>query len=155
MAILLRLLHLAAHARSDWLLSDDAAEAAELLKESFKRWPSRHRSAKRARPTPSPDAPNDDAMKEHFRRNPEIVENCVDDELFLVNPAGEAIYHLNAVGAALWRLLGEPIRLDEAVDVLRRAFPGVPQAQIARDVGTVLADLAKRGLISGPPAPRR
>ncbi len=156
--ILDRLHDVVGDARCFRLCYDAAAEAAELLKQSFKRWPSRRRPAKRARPTPStasPRAPNDEATKEHFRRNPGIVENCVDDELFLVNPAGEAIYHLNAVGAALWRLLAEPIRLDEAVDVLRRAFPGVPQAQIARDVGTVLADLAKRGLIIGPPAPRR
>ena len=129
-----------------------AAEAAELLKERFKRWPSRRRTARRpARSATAAAARGGGAEKEMYRRNPEILDNPVDDELFLVNSSGQAIYHLNAVGSALWRLLVKPIRLDAAVDVLRRAFPGVPQAQIERDVSAVLADLVKRGLINGPP----
>lgn len=74
----------------------------------------------------------------------------VDDELFLVNPAGEAIYHLNPVGVALWRLLGQPIRIEEAVGLLHEAFPEVSRKRIKRDVATLLADLASRGLVDGP-----
>ena len=151
--ILDRLHDVVGDARCFRLRYDAAAEAAELLKQSFKRWPSRRRPAKRARPTPStvsPGAPNDEATKEHFRRNPGIVENLVDDELFLVNPAGEAIYHLNPVGVALWRLLGQPIHLEEAVGLLHEAFPEVSRKRIKRDVARLLADLASRGLVDGP-----
>ena len=127
-----------------------AAEAAELLKERFKRWPSRRRTARHPARSATSTATRG-AAKEMYRRNPEILDNLVDDELFLVNSSGQAIYHLNAIGTALWQLLVNPIRLDAAVDVLCRAFPRVPQAQIERDVSAVLADLVERGLINGPP----
>ncbi len=82
------------------------------------------------------------------RRNPKVTEKTVDGEIFLVNPDSQGIYHLNAVGTVLWRLLAEPIGVAEAAAMLHQAFPDVSGAQIERDVAALLADLAARGLVS-------
>ena len=83
-----------------------------------------------------------------FRRHPEIVERALGDELFLVDRSSEAIYHLNAISAALWRLLAEPTTVQGAAGVLHRAFPDIAQGRIERDVRALLADLAARKLVS-------
>ena len=46
------------------------------------------------------------------------------DDMFLIDDATGGIHHLNTTGAALWRLLAEPITLREIVEVFREAFPG-------------------------------
>ncbi len=83
-----------------------------------------------------------------YRRNPDVVERSVDDTVFLVEPDSQAIYHLEAVGAALWRLLENPTEIADAVDLLHQAFPDVARDHIERDVTRVIADLESRGLIA-------
>ena len=77
-----------------------------------------------------------------------MTETAIDRDLFLVNPGRQGIYHLNATGAALWRLLAEPIGVEQAVAILHHAFPDVARAQIERDVTKVMAELTARGLIA-------
>lgn len=84
-----------------------------------------------------------------------ISERGVDDEMFLIDGHGEAIYHLDATSAAPWRLLAEPMSRKAVVEALRQAFPDVPARRIRRDVGALLDDLTKRGLIGGGLKPRR
>ena len=72
----------------------------------------------------------------------------LDRDVFLVNPDSQGIYHLNAVGTVLWRLLAEPIGVAQAAAILHQAFPDVSGAEIERDVAALLADLAARGLVS-------
>lgn len=83
-----------------------------------------------------------------FRRNPKVTETAIDRDVFLVDPDSQGIYHLNAVGTVLWRLLAEPIGVAQAAAILHRAFPEVSGAEIERDVAALLADLAARGLVS-------
>ena len=47
----------------------------------------------------------------------------------------------------MWRLLAEPMSRKAVVGALRRAFPDVAAKRIEQDVGSLLDDLAKRGLI--------
>lgn len=74
----------------------------------------------------------------------------VDDELFLACPDDE-IFHLNALGAALWRLLDEPMTADELVALVGAAFPDTPREVLARDVAAFLERLRARGLIEARP----
>ena len=82
-----------------------------------------------------------------YLRDPGIVETAVERDLFLVNPEGQAIFQLNAVGAALWRLLAEPVVLDQAVGMVHQAFPDIARQQIHNDVAALIDDLAARGLV--------
>ncbi len=129
----------------------DGEHAVALLKEAFGRWPSRRRRAGRSRaagPAAVAPAQADRAIGPRFRRNEGVTETAIDRDLFLVNPGRQGIYHLNATGAALWRLLAEPIGVEQAVAILHHAFPDVARAQIERDVTKVMADLTARGLIT-------
>ena len=138
---------------------DDGEEAAALVRESFRARPGRSPTAAVSAPASvraaafpgnSPGAsPGEPAemIRGTFRRNPAISEKALDGELFLVDADGETIFHLNAVGAGLWRLLAHPTGPGEASDILQQAFPGLEEARIADDVGRLLGALAARGLI--------
>jgi len=64
-----------------------------------------------------------------------------------VDGAGQTIYHLNPVGAGLWRLMDGDCGTDEAIALLQQAFPQVERGVIARDVAALIADLLNRGLL--------
>ena len=80
-------------------------------------------------------------------QNQDVLEKPVEDELFLVEPNSNAIYKLNTVGVALWRLLSRPMTAIEATTFICRAYPDMPPSVIARDVGIVLAELETKGLV--------
>lgn len=144
---------------------DNAEQAVALLTEAFGRWPSSPQPGPQdggvvpettARETSGRGAVVGEtsargaaagAPPSRLRRNPRVVEEAVDHDVFLVNPDSEAIYQLNPVGAALWRLLAEPIGTAQAVDVLHAAFPDVARSQIENDVAELIADLVARGLV--------
>ena len=129
----------------------DGAQAVDLLRKAFDRPPVRRRRARRGRAaaTAPPVAAHRGASAgPRIRRNPDVVETAVDRELFLANPDNQAICHLNAIGTALWRLMAEPIGVEQAIGLLHEAFPDVPREQIERDVNALVADLTARGLVS-------
>lgn len=80
-------------------------------------------------------------------RRADIAETAVEDDVFLVVPETEAIFHLNAVGTALWRLLAEPRSRDDLVMLLSAAFPNAPSSIVATDVDMFLTNLNLGGLI--------
>ena len=57
----------------------------------------------------------------HRRDGVELRE--VGDEIFLIDLRNGRIHYLNATGAALWRLLADPLRLSALVRTFRDAFP--------------------------------
>ncbi len=84
---------------------------------------------------------------QRFRHVDGLDERVVGGDMFLVDPDGEAIYHLNGLGTGLWRLLDGSYGLDDAVSVLRDAFPTVDRKSIEGDVARLIADLTDRGLL--------
>jgi hypothetical protein len=90
---------------------------------------------------------DDTASVPHFRQQPAVALHALDGELFLVDPRDQSIYHLNLVGAGLWRLLREPSTATEAIDVLQAAFPSVDPQRIEHDVTALLGDLLANDLI--------
>ncbi len=94
-----------------------------------------------------------------FRHVDGLDERTVDGDMFLVDPHGEAIYHLNGLGAGLWRLLDGSHGLDDVISVLRDAFPTADRGLIEGDVARLISDLTDRGLLvelsETPTAPDR
>jgi len=86
-----------------------------------------------------------------YRRNPAVTETEVDGQLFLVEPATQEVFYLDANGAALWRLLVEPQRLEDAAAVYAAAFPDTGMATIRHDLDRAFRDLLDRGLIEPVP----
>jgi len=82
-----------------------------------------------------------------YRRNPAIILRAVENDAFLVDPRGQAIFHLNPIAAGLWHLLREPTGISDAVVAISGAFPEVDAPTIKHDVQTLMADLRAKGLI--------
>jgi hypothetical protein len=71
----------------------------------------------------------------------------MDDDTFLVNPASDALFQLNGTATAIWRLLAEPMEIEDVVSGLAEAFPDVAAGTIRADARAVIAQLAGRGLV--------
>lgn len=82
-----------------------------------------------------------------YQRADGVGETLIDAEVFLVKPGSEDVFYLDATGAALWRLLAEPLTAAEAVTVFAAAFPDVPRDRLERDVAALLADFSARKLV--------
>lgn len=82
-----------------------------------------------------------------WRRRAGVSVTEVDDDAFLVDPGTESIFHLNALGRALWTLLATPQTLAAMTEVLHQAFPEVPAATVAADARGFVARLSDRRLI--------
>lgn len=89
----------------------------------------------------------------HIRRSPGIGERLVGDGFFLTDQTGESVYHLNLVGAGVWRLLDGECGLDEAKSLLHHAFPDVAAGRIDRDTDRLVQDLVDQGLLIQPEKP--
>lgn len=71
----------------------------------------------------------------------------MDDDSFLVNPDNDALYRLNSTGTAIWRLLAEPMAVDEIAARFTEAFPDVGQEAIRADIEKAIDQLTGRGLV--------
>jgi hypothetical protein len=87
-------------------------------------------------------------IKSRYTRRPGITERQVDDAIFLVNPENDALYHLNPVGAALWRLLENQISGEEAAELICLAFPDADATTVKMDIVKLLAEFSDHGLIT-------
>lgn len=140
-------------ARLTYSAGDDAAR---LLVERLADWDALDRPARLA---DTPDAGTGRARpaggRGRLRRRDGVRERMTGGELFLVDSSEQAIYHLNAIGTGLWRLLDGACDIDEAVDILHEAFPETGRDQVEKDVGRLVASLLARGLLveAGSPDP--
>jgi hypothetical protein len=66
---------------------------------------------------------------------------------YLADHSGLAVHRLNQGSAAIWRLLEEPMTLDEIVGVLTSAFPDADPPQVTSDTKAVLHGFANAHLI--------
>ena len=80
-------------------------------------------------------------------RHPKIVAREIDHTVFLVGPDNDSVFHLNAIGAAIWRLLAEPVSEAETTQTLIDAFPDIPAEQVRGDVGKLFRDLDARDFL--------
>lgn len=82
-----------------------------------------------------------------YRRRAGLSATPVDDDVFLVVPETEEIFHLNALGRALWDVLAEPATEAQLTAAIAEAFPEQARDAIAADVAAFIKELARRKLI--------
>jgi hypothetical protein len=82
-----------------------------------------------------------------FRRRDDVELREVGEDAFLIDSATGRIHHLNATGAALWRLLAEPTTLREMLDVFREAFPDRTRRVMKKKLKDVLEDFEDSDLL--------
>ncbi|NQV48365.1 MAG: PqqD family protein [Rhodospirillaceae bacterium] len=90
-------------------------------------------------------------MSQLYVQSTGVSERQVDDVAFLANSQNDALYHLNPLAAALWRLLENPISGEGAVAVIHQAFPETDADSIAKDILHLIEELAAHSLIKKPP----
>ena len=91
------------------------------------------------------DASNDPPPATRYRRLDGVIETELDTELILLDPASQAMFSLNAVGARIWRLLDSAN--DAAIVAAVVTDFDVDDATASRDVAVLLGQLAEAGLL--------
>jgi len=70
-----------------------------------------------------------------------------DGQAFLTDAHETLIFNLNATGAAVWRMLGQPATFGEIADTFATAFPERGRDGMAADLSALIGDLAAHGLV--------
>ncbi len=73
----------------------------------------------------------------------------MDDQVFLADPDTDVLFHLDPIGSAVWRLLEQPITMDDIIALLTDAFPDAEKGRIEQDVSALFDQLSGNGLING------
>ena len=81
-----------------------------------------------------------------YERAKSLMEAEMGDELVALDAAGGACFGFNDVAAAIWRLLEQPRTFADITRSLMSQYD-VDPAQCESEVGDLLQDLAKRGLV--------
>lgn len=76
-----------------------------------------------------------------------VVAREIGGGLYLADPEGRGIHRMDALAAAIWDLLEEPMDREELARILAESFPGTPADRIAADLEALLARLAEAGLV--------
>jgi len=102
--------------------------------------------------TPASDMPRSrtprrQASDKNFIRRADVQIRQGQGEFFLFQETGDEIFHLNALGRAVWELLAEPLSETEAITLIASIFPETSRAQIERDVVNLFTAFKKRKLL--------
>ncbi len=126
-----------------------AEDAAALLRDAFEgalpefdAEPQVETSSGKKRPPTTPLAA--DAM---IHRHPGAAARERGGQAFLTDAEGAVIFHLNATGTALWRLLEQPAPFGELAAIFAAGFPDRDAEALASDLSRLIRDLAANGLV--------
>ena len=84
-----------------------------------------------------------------YQRRDGLSVTIVEDDAFLVNPDNQDIFHLNALGRAIWHVLATPASARDVIGIIQEAYADIPPKTIEADVLAFLTRLEKRDLITG------
>lgn len=82
----------------------------------------------------------------------DVIFEEVDDQVVLLSLDGGRYYKLNGSGSRVWALIQELGELGKVQDAMVREFDA-DQAEVRRDVATLVADLEAHGLVEAEGAP--
>lgn len=137
----------------------DAGEAAELLRRAFasgdvSEFVSGDAAGFESEAPEAPEAPRPGSRTAPALSGEAVIGRAAGvslrqrgDHAFLTDAAEQVIHHLNPTGAAVWRVLEEPVRLIDLVDLFAAAFPDRPVEALRADLARLIGDLAASGLV--------
>lgn len=82
-----------------------------------------------------------------YVQRPGIIQDRIDDDLFLVDTTENRIHALNAMAAAIWQLLAEPTSSDDLCAVFREEFPQVSPNRLKRDIDETLTWMSRKRIL--------
>ncbi|MCB2134819.1 MAG: PqqD family peptide modification chaperone [Rhodobacteraceae bacterium] len=134
------------------LTYSSAEEAADFLADAFAAWPAppvamaHAPEFRRVADTDLGTARPSFDPKVAYRRARGVNETDLDGARYLADASGLGIQRLNDGALAVWRLIEEPMRVDEICDVLAEAFPQVPRERLLADSHAALREFVERRL---------
>lgn len=96
---------------------------------------------------PRARSPRRRVSHKNYVRRSDVLLRQGQGECFLIQESGDAIFHLNALGRAVWELLAEPLSEAEAAALISSVFQDIPQSQIEHDVIRLFSALTKEKLV--------
>lgn len=82
-----------------------------------------------------------------YVQRPGLTKTGAGDDWFLADGDGTSIHRLNAGSALIWRLVEEPMRLDDLVAVIGELYPDAGAEQVAADAERTLRAFLSHRLI--------
>ena len=82
-----------------------------------------------------------------LQRNPEVTVTTMEDGTFVVDPATQAIFYLDALAGGVWTALAEPMSPADLEALLLDAFPDLPRETVSTDLAALLQSMIERGLV--------
>jgi hypothetical protein len=82
-----------------------------------------------------------------IHRHPGAAARERGGQAFLTDTEEAVIFHLNATGTALWRLLEQPTPFGELAAIFAAGFPDRDAEALASDLSRLIRDLAANGLV--------
>lgn len=80
-------------------------------------------------------------------RNRELIASEVDGEILMVSLEGGKYYNLNYTGSRIWKLLQQPCKVSELINMLQEEYE-VPEDICRQDVLQLLAEMEGEKLVS-------
>ena len=127
-----------------------AEEAAAVLEDHFTCWPS---CDKWQIGSPNCNVETISSAKVEtvqigcYMRHSGVQEVTLNGSSFLADSKGAVIHYLNPISSSIWKLLEEPMSLDEMTKLIYGAFPEIEQKKIRIDVEKLINNLVKRQLL--------
>lgn len=88
------------------------------------------------------------AIGQRFVRASGVEHHVLDGEAFLTQAATGAVYRLNPISSALWKLLENPMSVDFCTALLADLFPDVDDRRILADVEKFFTEMSEAGLVA-------
>ncbi len=130
------------------LTYDSADEAIDLMARFFETWHDEPRvDAPRGASAPAAADSEPDLDHGQLIQSPGVKMLSIDDQVFLTSRDGNAIHHLNPIGAAIWAQLSEPTARQDIVTLLATAFPDHDRNAIGKDVDKLVKSLLASKLL--------
>jgi hypothetical protein len=94
-----------------------------------------------------------DVSEEEFKRmayrinGSEIIGDCIDGEIILLNLRAGTYYGLDNTAATLWLWLQEGASTEMVVNALQLAYPELPAQKLRGDLESWLGELTEHGIL--------
>jgi len=85
-------------------------------------------------------------IQSSFKRNENILERDVDGQFFLIDNERGKIHALDPFAVGIWRLLENPVSVNDIVAVFLSAFPERQPKEIRRHIDQFVATLKRADL---------
>ena len=91
-------------------------------------------------------SPKEINFQTFITRGTELISSPVDDEIVILSIKNEEYYYLNPIGGLIWKLIAEPISIENVISVLVEQYE-VSLELCRSETMTYIEELLQLGII--------